>query len=469
MSQEPKIPRGNHAAPQDAKTEVIPVIKPEENVFTPDDSQTEEEVLTALKQKRAERRKKKMIRRGIAAGIVALIAIITVVAVVVLNGKSDTKTAPVTDTVSEGTYLTTVDAKGSLKPISSSVVSPTVDGTIESINVSVGQQVNAGDALMTIKNDELDRNVSEAQRSLRAAQEDLTAAQKAYNKAVNAPKTTDENGNVQETDTSSLQAAVSTAQRAVETAQAALDTANGKAAERTVTAQTSGSIVEMNAKVGASVSGGVVIGDGNSQSGKQCMQIADLSQMKVTVQVGEEDIAKVATEQRATISYPAFSDIMSDGSVTSIGSIASSSSDSTGSGSVTFDVDILISNPDARLKPGMTAQVSIITEQLDNVVMVPVDALKTDDGMNYYVNVATDETGETTRRSNVTVVTKNSDSAVIGKSKAEHDEQGNEINPEIPVTKLKAGQTIVTSSSSDNSSGDDGEWVDVDASSTEES
>lgn len=468
MSQEPKIPRGNHAAPQEAKTEAIPVIKPVDTASSPTDAQTEEEVLTALKAKRAERRKKKLIRRGIAVGIVALVVVIAVVAVMALNAQPDTKATPVTDTVTEGTYITTVDAKGSLKPISSSVVSPTVDGTIESINVTVGQQVNAGDVLMTIKNDELDRNVAEAQRSLRGAQEDLAAAQKAYNKAVNAPKTTDENGNVQETDTTSLQSNVSTAQRAVDTAQAALDTANGKAAERTVTAQTSGSIVEMNAKVGASVSGGVVIGDGNSQSGKQCMQIADLSQMKVTVQVGEEDIAKVTTDQRANVAYPAFSDITSEGNVTSIGSIASSSSDSSGSGGVTFDVDILISNPDARLKPGMTAQVSIVTEQLDNVVMVPVDALKTDDGINYYVDLATDKTGETTRRSNVTVVTKNSDYAVIGKSKVEHDEQGNEINPNVPVTKLKAGQTIVSSTSGDTS-GDDGEWVDADASASKES
>ena len=467
MSQDPQIPRGNHAAPKEQKTEVIPVINPADQASAPNDAQTEEQVYADLKRKRAERRKKKLIRRGIAAGIVAAIVIIAVVATVTLTSQPEKKAEPVTDTVTEGTYLTTVDAKGSLKPISSSVVSPTVDGTIESINVSVGQQVNAGDVLMTIKNDELDRNVAEAQRTLRGAQEDLVAAQKAYNKAVNAPKTTDEDGNVQETDTTSLQQAVSTAQRAVDTAQVTLDTANSKAAERTVTAQTSGSIVEMNAKVGASVSGGVVIGDGSSQGGKQCMQIADLSQMKVTVQVGEEDIAKVAADQQASIAYPAFNDIMSQGTVTSIGSIASSSGDSSNGSGVTFDVDILISEPDSRLKPGMTAQVSIVTEQIDNVIMVPVDALQTDDGMNYYVNVATDKSGETTRRKDVTVVAKNSETAVIGKSKVQKDEQGNEINPDIPVTKLKAGQTIVTSKA--DTGEDEGEWVDADDIQSEES
>ncbi|MFR2055726.1 MAG: biotin/lipoyl-binding protein, partial [Collinsella sp.] len=60
--------------------------------------------------------------------------------------------------VTEGTFTTTVEAKGQLKPISSSVVSPSVDGTVDSINVQAGQSVNEGDVLMTIKNDELDRN-----------------------------------------------------------------------------------------------------------------------------------------------------------------------------------------------------------------------------------------------------------------------------------------------------------------------
>lgn len=75
--------------------------------------------------------------------------------------------------VMEGTFTTTVEAKGQLKPISASVVSPSVDGTVASINVQAGQSVNEGDVLMTIKNDELDNAVAEAQRAVAAAQEDL--------------------------------------------------------------------------------------------------------------------------------------------------------------------------------------------------------------------------------------------------------------------------------------------------------
>lgn len=210
-----------------------------------------------------------------------------------------------------------------------------------------------------------------------------------------------------------------------------------------MTAPSSGSIVELNAKVGATVTGGMIMGEGETSGGKQCMQIADLSKMKVTVQVGEKDIAKIAVGQSANITYPAFPDIVSQGTVTTIASVANSDAVNGGGGSVTFNVDILIEAPDARLKPGMTAEVSVVTEQLDDVVMVPTMALMTEDGERYYVNVATDGEGKQTRRVKVTVVTQNDNDAVVGKTQVKRDDQGNEINADVPVTKLRDGDTIV--------------------------
>ncbi len=404
---------------------------------------SDEEAYAKLKAKRAERRRKKLIRRGIAAGIVGVIALIAIVATLVINAQPQGDSGPATDMVTEGTFSTTVEAKGQLKPISSSVVSPSVDGTVDSINVQAGQSVNEGDVLMTIKNDELDRNVAEAQRAVTAAQEDLANAKKAAAAAQAAP-TTDVDGASAATGVSAASAdtnAVSAAQRSLASAQANLDQANAKAASRTVPAPSSGNIVELNAKVGATVTGGMIMGEGDTSGGKQCMQIADLSKMKVTVQVGEKDIAKIAVGQSANVTYPAFPDIVSQGTVTAIASVANS--DANGGGSVTFNVDILIEAPDARLKPGMTAEVSVVTEQLDDVVMVPTMALMTEDGEHYYVNVATDGEGKQTRRVKVTVVTQNDNDAVVGKTQVKRDDQGNEINPNVPVTKLRDGDTIV--------------------------
>lgn len=406
---------------------------------------SDEEAYAKLKAKRAERRRKKLIRRGIIGGVVGGIVLIAIVATLIINAQPQGATDPVTDMVTEGTFTTTVEAKGQLKPISASVVSPSVDGTVEQINVQTGQSVNEGDVLMTIKNDELDRNVAEAQRAVAAAQEDLANAQKAAAAAQAAPMSDADGTSAAagaasnaSTDTS----AVSAAQRSLATAQANLDQANAKAAGRTVTAPSSGSIVELNAKVGATVTGGMIMGESDTSGGKQCMQIADLSKMKVTVQVGEKDIAKIAVGQSANVTYPAFPDIVSQGTVTAIASVANSDSNY-GGGSVTFNVDILIEAPDSRLKPGMTAEVSVVTEQLDDVVMVPTMALMTEDGENYYVNVATDAEGKKTRRVKVTVVTQNDNEAVVGKTQVKRDDQGNEINAGVPTTKLRDGDTLV--------------------------
>lgn len=455
MSKVPTInpgPDDSDRMPQDA-TETLPIIsaadtkQPQTSL---DDSTdiSDEEAYAKLKAKRAERRRKKLIRRGIAVGVVVAIALIAIIATLVINAQPAGTNGPVTDMVTEGTFTTTVEAKGQLKPISASVVSPSVDGTVEKINVQAGQSVNEGDVLMTIKNDALDSAVSEAQRAVAAAQEDLNNAKVALAAAQAAP-TTDSDGSTGPSDANTNANAVSTAQRNLASAQAALEQATAKAAERTVKAPSSGSIVELNAKVGATVTGGMIMGESDTSGGKQCMQIADLSKMKVTVQVGEKDIAKIAVGQSANVTYPAFPDIVSQGTVTAIASVANSDAANGGGGSVTFNVDILIEAPDARLKPGMTAEVSVVTEQLDDVVMVPTMALMTEDGEHYYVNVATDDEGKQTRRVKVTVVTQNDNEAVVGKTQVKRDDQGNEINPNVPVTKLRDGDTLVMDTGAD--------------------
>lgn len=433
-------------------TETIPLIT---NVHAEKQSErtndtaeiSDEEAYAKLKAKRAERRRKKLIRRGIAVGVVVAIAIIAIIATLVINAQPAGTNGPVTDMVTEGTFTTTVEAKGQLKPISASVVSPSVDGTVAQINVQAGQSVNEGDVLMTIKNDALDNAVSEAQRAVAAAQEDLNNA-KATLAAAQAAPATDGDGSTGPSDATTNANAVSTAQRNLASAQATLEQATAKAAERTVKAPSSGNIVELNAKVGATVTGGTIMGESDTSGGKQCMQIADLSKMKVTVQVGEKDIAKIAVGQSANVTYPAFPDIVSQGTVTAIASVANSDAGN-GGGSVTFNVDILIEAPAARLKPGMTAEVSVVTEQLDDVVMVPTMALMTEDGEHYYVNVATDDEGKQTRRVKVTVVTQNDNETVVGKTQVKRDDQGNEINPNVPVTKLRDGDTLVMDTGAD--------------------
>lgn len=440
----PVIKPGKPADDPDASATVtMPVMTAESDKTTQGEmgmNASDAEAYAKLKARRAERRKKKLVHRAIIAGITIGIVAIGGVAYSALNqSPAENAYVPITDAAFRGTYSNEVDAKGTLEPLSSTVVSPTIDGTIATVNVSAGQAVAKGDVLMTIKNDELDRAIAEAARSVEAAKADLATA-KPGTEAV------DEGGN---TTYEVSQDNVDAAKRALAAAQEGYDQAVAKAAERTVTAPCNGNIVEMNAQVGASATG--------VESGKSLMQIADLSQMKVTVQVSEEDIAKVAVGQTANVTFPAFPDLTLQGSVTGIASIASADGGTMsydGSSSVSFDVDILIAKPDYRLKPGMTAKVSLVTEQLDDVIMVPSMALMTDDGQNYYVMVQTDAETQASERRDVTVVTKNDDFAVIGKPAPDGEEpQGDpnqtDPNASLPESAVTDGEILLIGATGD--------------------
>lgn len=396
------------------------------------------EAYAALKAKRAERRQKKLIHRAIIAGIASVIVVGGAFAINAINRQPEQAMEAVTDIAMEGTFSTTIDSKGTLQPMSSTVITPEVTGQIESINVVAGQQVNEGDVLMTIKNPDLDRAVAEADRNLKQARSELNLAQQTLNQARQAPSLpTNEPTAPAVDDTASAQAALNAAQSAVEAAQAAYDDAVAKASLRTVKAPASGSIVALNAQVGADVA------ESLGGAGGPLMQIADLSKMKVTIQVEEREIASVAVDQAASITCPAFPDIALTGRVTAIASIASGDGSMTSydgmGGSPTFAVDILIDAPDARLKPGMTAEVSLTTQQLDNVVMVPATALLTDDGETYHVNLETDPETHETERLEVEVVAKNDDFAVIGKSADAPADQ----NHDMPESPLSDGDVLV--------------------------
>ena len=401
----------------------------------------DEAAYAKLKERRAELRRAKVRRRAVVAGVVVA-GIVAVAAVVfALTRPRDAATAPITETAMVGTYTDQVSAKGKLQAINATVVSPEVEGTVATLNVIEGQQVSAGDVLLTIKNDDLDRAVADAERGLAEARVSQSSAYKAYNQQVDAynaslSQATDDPASApSEPDGSPLVAA----DNAVASAQATLDAARAQADKRTVRAPAAGSVVALKAQVGASLSELAASGQGAG-----LMQIADLSQMRVTVQVGEEDIARVARDQKAEVAFPSYDDIALEGTVTGIASVATEGGAGgfdDGSSTATFAVDVLLAHPDPRLKPGMTAEVSLISQQLDDVAMVPTSALLTDDGESYYVNVVTDPDTMASELRDVTVVAKNDDYAVVGRP-ADAPEGENADMTEAPVAD---GDTLLVS------------------------
>ena len=434
IEQDPVGPDRPTAVIPAVKPDAIPLISPAAPNAAPEEEASfplegsDAEAYAALKARRAERRKKKLVRRGIAAGVVAGVLAVGAIAVALLSPKPEESAGVVTDFALRGEYSTTIDASGTLEAVSSTVIAPETSGTIAEVRVVAGQAVNKGDVLMIIKNDELDRTVSEAERALKTAKAALAAAKRG--ETVVDPDTGQET-------TVHSQDAVDAAALEVEAATAAYDTAVAAAGQRTVTSPITGNVITMNAKVGAPVATAL-------DNGQPLMQVADLSQMKVTIQVGEEDIANVAVDQQASITFPAFEDLVLSGKVTSIASTATGDGavGAYGSeGSVQFAVDILIEAPDPRLKPGMTASVQITIERLDDVVMVPSIALMSDDGENYYVVVETDPETGAHERVDVQVVAQNDDFAVVGRP-ADEDAGS---NPDMPASPLPGAETLVIS------------------------
>ena len=128
------------------------------------------------------------------------------------------------------------------------------------------------------------------------------------------------------------------------------------------------------------------------------MTIADLSKKQINAKVDETDIGKVKVGQKATFTVDAYTGKTFTATVTNISqtdtdrswSSSSSSSASVIYYSVTLDVD----DPENLLKPAMTARVDIHVAEKNNVLMIPLAALKTSSSKQYVVLVKPDGTTE---------------------------------------------------------------------------
>ena len=413
---------GNHEQ-ETQKLDVIspsPLAAPDPNDPLADLDPEEREAYEQLKRMRAERRRKKLIRRGIVVGIIAALVVGFFVFRAVSANKPDDSIQVVTTPAYTGPFTTEVTGSGSIKPSSSYVVQPQIDGTIDSVNVVAGQTVKAGDVLFTIKNDDLDRAINEAERGVRTAKQGVdeanqgvgqarqavNAAEEAVNKAQNLLNANPDDTDLQaalesaQAELKSARNALTEAQRAPESAQISLEAANDaynqaveRAEQRTVKSPIDGTIVELNAQPGATV-GQAVASAGTQGTGSLCL-VANLSQMNVTLQISEVDINKLSLDQTANVTFSAVPDLTLSATVKSI---ASTSSGNNGGGygygggsGVTYAVELVIPTPDPRLKPGMTADVSIITNSIDSALIVPSAAVTDFDDGTGVVYIEDDE------------------------------------------------------------------------------
>jgi HlyD family secretion protein len=142
------------------------------------------------------------------------------------------------------------------------------------------------------------------------------------------------------------------AQLAVQTVQENLDAAK-------LTAPFNGTVTEVSGMVGDQVS-----------PGTKAFRIDDLSQMKVDVQVSEVDINSVQVGQPAMVTFDAVLGREYHGKVVDVSRVGTSVQSV-----VNFQVTVELTDPDADVKPGMTASVTVTIQSLDNVLLVPNQAV----------------------------------------------------------------------------------------------
>ena len=421
-----KIPRANEDSPGKDQ-ETLQVLRPDGTLDESDEDMEARLAMESLMRHRRARRCKKLIAGGIVGAIVLVGAVAWGVSKFTGNAGGDDAPQLMTTFVDRGDFTEAVEASGAAKPVTSVVVNPEVGGTIESVNVAEGDTVQEGDVLLTVKNDELDKAIRDAEMGVRDARLGVNQAWATYNEACSKynnwiptyDKDGNETGSEREGDANSVEEAergIERANNGLSDAQEAYNIAVANAEKRTVRAPKSGSVVVMNAQVGAST-------DSAANAGG-LIQIADLSQMTVKVQVNEVDISRVSVGQMAKATFSALPGVELDAQVTRIATVAGSGEDSYGYGGgvVTYDVSLVIPQPAAELKPGMTANVQIMLQSVPDTLMVPSSCVAMDEAGGSYVMVVTDyETGAVERRS-VTVRASDQTTSAIEGDVSEGDE-----------------------------------------------
>jgi HlyD family secretion protein len=165
---------------------------------------------------------------------------------------------------------------------------------------------------------------------------------------------------------------VNKAESELATSRAALKTAQEDLASTVIHAPSSGFVV-LSEIFDANVKRKPRTGDTVWQ-GQSLLYLPDLSAMVVKTQVREEDLNKLKAGQRATVRLEAYPDLSFEAEVSSVGALAVETPGGTSAGKH-FQLTLKLHQADPRMRPGMTARVSIVAESVRDTLVVPVTAL----------------------------------------------------------------------------------------------
>ncbi|GAE84459.1 macrolide-specific efflux protein MacA [Bacteroides reticulotermitis JCM 10512] len=273
-----------------------------------------------------------------------------------------------TATVSKGEISNSVTATGTIEPVTEVEVGTQVSGIIDKIYVDYNSTVTQGELLA-----EMDRVTLQSELASQKATYDGTKAEYEYQKKnYERSKALHDKSLISDTEYEQTLYNYQKAQSAFDSSKASLAKAQRNLSYATITSPINGVVISRAVEAGQTVASGF-------ETPTLFTIAADLTQMQVVADVDEADIGDIIEGQRATFTVDAYPNDTFEGKVTQIrlGDASSSSSSSSSSSTVvTYEVVISAPNPDLKLKPRLTANVTIYTLDKKDVLSVPNKALR---------------------------------------------------------------------------------------------
>lgn len=267
-----------------------------------------------------------------------------------------------------------ISATGTLQPLTQVDISSELSGVVREVAVAENQQVRKGDVLAKLDTSKLEAQIERAQASAKAAAASVETARVTLKETEQALARASElarKGMATQQALDTAQAARDRAKAALDSAKASLAIANADLklqqadlAKSTIYAPIDGIVLTRSVDPGQTVASSL-------QAPVLFVIAADLRKMELKAAVDEADIGQIRVGQQARFTVDAFPERPFDAEIRDI-SYASVTTD----GVVTYDARLDVDNTDMLLRPGMTATVSVVTQQAKGVLTVPSSAFR---------------------------------------------------------------------------------------------
>ncbi|MDH2927016.1 efflux RND transporter periplasmic adaptor subunit [Lonepinella koalarum] len=306
----------------------------------------------------------------------------------------DSQITYLTETVNRGNLQKSVIASGTVRSYNRVEVGAQVSGKIEKIHVILGQEVKEGDLIAEIDSKTQVNNLNTAQAQLSSYQAQLKAKKIAYDVALSAynriaklykqnSATLDDLNSAKNT-LSSAEADIETVQASIKQSEIEVSTAQTNLGYTKIVSPLNGTVISIPVSVGQTVNA--------NQTTPTIVQVADLSKMLVKPEISEGDITKV--KQGMSIEFTTLSDPNTKyhAQINSVDPAMTTLTDNgytedvTDTNAVYYYANVVVDNPDGKLRIGMTTQNTITIADVKDALLVPTTSLQ-NDGNQVYVNV----------------------------------------------------------------------------------